>query len=371
MRARAATTAIFFATGGIFASWGARIPAVQERLDLSAGELAIAILGIEGGAVLGLPLGGALTTRIGSRTTLRIGFVAYASAMAAVGAAPGLAALTAALALTAAATSLNDVAMNVQGVELERRCRRPILSGLHAGHSFGVLAGAAIGTAAAAADVDVAAHFGAVAAAGLAGGLLPTLWLVDEPRDAGAPMLARPTGRLAGLAAIAFCAFLIDGTAIQWSAVHLRTEGASHALAATGFATFALAVAVGRLAGDRVIARFGRAPVVRGAGLLTAAGCGVAIAAPGPAVALVAWALVGAGVAVIAPAVLGAAPAAGDLPPGVAIAAVTTVGYMGSFTGPPAVGGLAELTSVSDALGLMLAACAVVALLARRSLPPR
>ena len=72
MRARAATTVVFFATGGIFASWASRIPAVQERLDLSAGELAIAILGIEGGAVLGLPLGGALTTRIGSRWTLRI-----------------------------------------------------------------------------------------------------------------------------------------------------------------------------------------------------------------------------------------------------------------------------------------------------------
>jgi predicted MFS family arabinose efflux permease len=82
---RTATTVVFFATGGIFASWGARIPAVQERLDLSAGELAIAILGIEGGAVLGLPLGGALTTRIGSRWTLRLGFTAYAAAMVAVG----------------------------------------------------------------------------------------------------------------------------------------------------------------------------------------------------------------------------------------------------------------------------------------------
>jgi MFS family permease len=369
--ARAATAVVFFATGLVFASWGARIPAVQDRLDLSPGELAIAVIGIEGGAILGLPVGGALATRIGSRPSLRIGFTLYATAMVAVGAAPGLASLTAALAVTAAATSINDVAMNVQGVELERRYGRPVLSGLHAGHSFGVLGGALLGAAAAAADVGVLAHFAAVAAAGLAGGMLATRWLVAEPRIDGAPMLARPSGRLAGLAAIAFCAFLIDGTAIQWSAVHLRTEGASHALAATGFATFALAVAVGRLAGDRVIARFGRAPVVRGAGLLTAAGCGVAIAAPGPAVALVAWALVGAGVAVIAPAVLGAAPAAGDLPPGVAIAAVTTVGYMGSFTGPPAVGGLAELTSVSDALGLMLAACAVVALLARRSLPPR
>ena len=368
MRARAATTGVFFITGGIFASWASRIPAVQERLDLSAGELAIAILGIEGGAVLGLPLGGALATRIGSRWTLRIGFLVYPAGMVVVGWAPSLAVLTAALAVTTVAVSLNDVAMNVQGVELERRARQPVMSRLHAGHSFGVLGGALVGTAAAAAGVSVGAHFSAVAAAGLVGGLLATLWLVDEPREAGAPMLARPSGPLAGLAVIAFCCFLIDGAATQWSAVHMGTEGAGQGLAAAAFATFALAVAVGRLAGDRVIDRLGRARTVQAAGLITAAGFVLAMAAPGPVTALVAWAVIGAGVAVVAPAVLGAAPLVGDLPPPVAIAAVTTVGYLGSFTGPPAIGALAELTGVSAALGLALAASAAIALLAPASL---
>ncbi len=51
MRARVATTMVFFATGAVWASWAARTPAMQDKLDLSAGELAIAILGIEGGAV--------------------------------------------------------------------------------------------------------------------------------------------------------------------------------------------------------------------------------------------------------------------------------------------------------------------------------
>jgi MFS family permease len=369
--ARAATTVVFFATGGIFASWGARVPAVQEELGLSAGELAIAIVGIEGGAVLGLPLGGALTTRIGSRRTLRIGFAGYATAMAAVGAAPSLAALTAALALTAAATSLNDVAMNVQGVELERRHRRPILSSLHAGHSFGVLTGAAIGTAAAAIGVGVAVHFGLVAAAGLVAGVVATLWLVDEERQVGVPLLARPGGRLAGLAAIAFCGFLIEGAAIQWSAAHLRGEGAGHGLAAAAFATFALAIAFGRLVGDRVIERAGRSRSVRGGGLVAAAGVALAMLAPGPAIALAGWGLLGAGVAVVAPAVLGAAPDVSPLPAPVAIAAVTTVGYLGSFTGPPAIGALAELTSVSAALVVALAAAAAIAALAPASLRRR
>jgi MFS family permease len=366
--ARAATTVVFFATGGIFAAWGARTPAIQEELALSAGQLAIAILGIEGGAVFGLPLGGALTTRLGSRRTLRIGFVLDALGMVIVGTAPSLPSLTAALAVTAAATSLNDVAMNVQGVELERRAERPVLSGMHAGHSFGVLAGAAIGAGAAAAGIGIGLHFTAVAAAGLVAGTIATFRLVDEPRDGGAPLLARPTGRLVGLAVLAFCGFLIEGTAIQWSAVHVRAGGAGEGVAAAGFAAFALSVALGRVIGDRVLDRSGRPRAVRAAGLVSAVGVGVAMLAPAPVVAIGGWALLGAGVALVAPAVLGAAPDVTDLPAPVAIAAVTTVGYLGSFSGPPLIGALAEVTSVSAALVLALVAAVAIAVLAPVSL---
>jgi MFS family permease len=365
--ARVATTAVFFVTGAVFASWAARIPAVQDRLGLSPGELAVAILGIEGGAVLGLPLGGTLAARFGSRAGLRFGFSAYCCGMAAIGLAPGLAWLTAALAITAAAISINDVCMNVQGIELEARRGQPVLSGMHAGHSFGVLGGAVLGAGAAAAGIGVREHFTAVALAGLIAGLAATRWLLEERREPGRPRVARPNRRLAGLAAVAFCAFLIDGTAINWSAVHLRAEGAGPALAAAAFAAFALAVALGRLAGDRLLARFGRGRVVRSGGAVALAGCVAIVAATGPAAALGGWAVLGLGVAVIAPAVLGAAPAAGSMSAPAAVAAVTTVGYLGSFTGPPAVGGLAELVGVSASLSLMAVACVAVIALAIRA----
>jgi hypothetical protein len=363
-RARAATVVVFFVTGAVFASWGARIPAVQDELGLSTGGLAVAILGVEAGAVAGLPLGGMLVTGLGSRTCLRLGFSVYPPAMVAVALAPSLAALAGALAVTAAANSVVDVAMNAQGVELERRFGRPVLSGMHAGHSFGVLAGGLVGTAAAALAIGVPAHFAAVAVLGTLAGLLATTALVREPLRDGGPLLARPSGRLAVLGAIAFCAFLIDGTAANWTAVHLRSEhAAGPALAAAGFSAFALTVALGRLAGDRVVAALGRPRTVRAAGLLVTAAAAIVVAAPSAAAAVTGWALLGAGVAVVAPAVLGAAPAASPLPPPVAIAAVTTVGYLGSFTGPPALGAIAELTGLSAALGLLAAAGATVVLL--------
>jgi MFS family permease len=135
--ARAATTLIFFLTGAVIAAWSTRLPAIREGLQLSNGALGVAILGLEAGAIAGLPAGGALVARAGSRAALRAGFVGYPLGLFAVSLAADVAPLAAALAAMAVANSVVDVAMNAQGVELERRYERPLLSGLHAGHSFG------------------------------------------------------------------------------------------------------------------------------------------------------------------------------------------------------------------------------------------
>src|SRR3954470_1123968 len=264
-RARAATALIFLLTGAVFAAWSTRLPAIKEHLGLSDGALAVAILGLEAGAVAGLPLGGAVVARAGSRTALRASFTVYPLGLVAVSLATGVATLVAALAAMALANSVVDVAMNAQGVELERRARRPLLSGMHAGHSFGLAAGGLAGTLAAAGGVPVRAHFALTGAVGLAAGLAATRGLVRERATGSERRFVLPRGRLAVLGLIAFCAFLLDGAAYNWSAVHLRTErGAGPGLAAAACMVFALTLAVGRLAGDRLVGRFGRVRVVRG-----------------------------------------------------------------------------------------------------------
>jgi MFS family permease len=303
--ARVATTVVFFMTGFVIAAWGTRVPAIQERLALSPGEFAMAVLGLEAGAVIGLPTGGALCSRLGSRLSLLVGFSLYPTALFAATLAPGLAWLAASLMVMAAATSVVDVAMNVQGVELERRYRRPILSGLHAGHPFGMLVGALVGTAAAAADLSVVAHFAFTGSIGLVAGTAATRWLVTEGRRPGQPVLARPSGRLLLVGLVAFCAFLLDGTAYNWSAAHLHDDrAAGPAVAAAGFTAFTLALALGRLAGDRLIARFSRIRVVQASGLIAAVGSLLAITAADVPMTLAGWAVLGTGVAVVAPAVL-------------------------------------------------------------------
>jgi MFS family permease len=164
---------------------------------------------------------------------------------------------------------------------------------------------------------------------------------------------------------------LCEGGANDWSAVHLRAEhGAGETLAAAAFAAFSLALAAGRLAGDRIVARLGRRRAVRTGGAVAAAGLVLAIATGAPGPALAGWTVFGAGLSLIAPTIIGAAPGASSAAAPAAIAAVTTLGYLGSFAGPPLVGALAELASLSLALGLLGAAAATIALLAPRALAP-
>lgn len=367
--ARRGAMVMFTVAGWLPAAWATRIPAIKADLDLSAGALALGILGLEAGAIVGLPTGAALVARLGSPRALRIGFAAFAPALIAVGLAGNLAALAAALLAMALANSVVDVAMNAQGVELERRSRRPLLSGLHAGHPFGLVVGGLTGTAAAAADVSVVAHFAAVGAIGLAGALAATRWLLAERDQGRQPAFVRPSRRLLLLGLLAFCAFGLDGAAYNWSAVDLRTEhAAGAALAAAAFTGFALTLTIGRLFGDRLIARFGRVHVVQACGAVAAAGGLLVVIVPGAGLALVGWALFGLGLAAVAPTVLGAAPQTGDAPPAVAIAAVTTVGYLGSFAGPPAIGALAQASSLSTALAALVVVSALLTILARPAL---
>jgi MFS family permease len=362
-RARRATWALFAVTGLLAATWASRMPAVQDRLELSPGGLAVVVLGLEGGALAGLPVGAALVGRLGSRGALSVAVPVFAPGLVAAALAPTLGWLVAAVAIWAAANSVVDVALNAQGVELEARAGRPVLSGLHSGQGAGLLCGAAAGTAAAALDLPLPVHAAVVGVAGLLVALPVTAALVREPRRAAARgPRTRPHRRLAPLGAVAFCVFLLDGAATTWLAVHLRSAHDTGAgPAAAGYLGFAAALVLGRLAGDRLTARTSRRAVVRGCALGTAAGVACAVLAPGVVGAVAGWVLTGLALGPLAPTVLGAAPAIGGASAPRALAAVTTVGYLGSFSGPPVVGLLAERWDLPGALLLLVVAGLVAA----------
>jgi predicted MFS family arabinose efflux permease len=370
--ARRAATLVFAATGTIAGAWAGRLPAIQEGLGLSAAQLSAVILAIEGGAIAGLPAGGALVTRFGSERCLRAGYALFATAFGLAAVAPSLVALMAVVGVKAAANSTVDVAANAAGVALERRERRPLLPSLHAAHSLGVAIGGLSAVVAALAGIGPAAHFAAIGLAALSLGAWASRRLGGGEPPPRTRARRRPSRRLALIGLMAFCALLVEGVASNWSAVHLHSGlGAPPALASAAFTGFALTLALGRLAAGRLVARHGRVAVVRAAGLAAAAAAGVVVAAPSPPVAVAGWAALGIAIAGVTPIAFAAAPDASAAPAPVAIASATTVGYLGSFSGPPLVGLIAGASGLATGLAVLVPAALGVAVLAGPAMPSR
>ncbi len=367
-RARLAVVVAFLVSGAAFANWAARIPAVKDDVGLSTGELGIALLGPAIGSLVSMPLAGVLMVRHGSRVVTRVTLVLFCAVLPLPALARSLPALLAALVLLGVGNGALDVAMNGQAVAVEQRYGRPLLAGFHGIWSLGALSGALTGGVAAAAGLAPLPHLVLAAALLLAVGAAATRWLLPAVADRverPSLRLARPSRVLALLSAIAFCGLLCEGAAYDWSAVYLRDSlGASEGLAVSGYVAFALTMTGGRLVGDAVRARVGSRLLLGCAAAVAAAGLGAGLALANPVAAVAGFALLGVGLSCLVPIVLSAAGSASGLPAGAAIAAISTVGYLGFIVGPPLIGGLGELTTLPAALGVVVALTALVALMA-------
>lgn len=370
-RARWALATIFFVNGAIFGSWAPHIPIVQERLGLGPALLGAALLAIAIGALVTMILGGIVMGRIGSAWPTQVSTLAFCACLPLVALAPSLTTLVLAFLAFGAANGIMDVAMNAHGVAVERRLGRAVMSSFHGMFSLGGLVGAGAG-AVLLGRVDPTTHI-LLATAVLAVLALPAVCLLLPGRadlgQSGAGF-GLPTRTTFGLGALCFLAMMSEGAVLDWSAAYLREDlGADAGFAASGFAAFSAAMAAARFGGDGLRHRLGAVPLVRGSVLLAGGGLGLALLAGTPLASILGFACAGLGLANAVPVLYGAA---GRLPgelPATAIAAVATTGYLGFLAGPPLIGFAAEVSSLRVALGILVVACALVALFARAARP--
>jgi MFS family permease len=363
MSPRAAITTIFALNGVVLGTWGARIPAIQDRLDVGPGALAVALAGLAAGALIAMPTAGRLVSRHGSAVVVRIAVVVLGALLILPAVMPTLALVVVATFLVGLANGSLDVSQNAQGVEVERAEGRTIFSSMHAAFSFGGLIGAGVGAASAAVDLSAGVSFAIAGAGTIVVGLFAGRGLIaDGPPPAsahddhvnadGAPRRRN----LWPLRALAFASLFCEGAAMDWSAVHLRDIGATSAVAALAYGAFSVAMAFGRLSGDRLVERLGPVTLARRGGAIAGGAMAVSLIAGVPVVGLLAYVAIGAGLSVVIPLVFRAAAGGGDAGP--ALASVTTTGYLGLLSGPPIIGAVASLTSVPGALVLVLVAAA-------------
>lgn len=350
---RLAVLVAFFVNGALLAAWVSRIPSVQTTLNLSEGALGIVLLGMGTGVLVALSLAGGLIGRFGSRFVTIAGAIAMVVFLPFLALAPNAITLWIALFLFGAATSTMDVAMNDQAVLVEQRSQKPLMSSFHGSWSIGALAGAMLGAGIAGLSFGPIPHFifastlFFILMALVSRYLLPT----EGKKEKGESMFRLPPRVVWPLGAIAFCAAIGEGAMADWSGVYLnRTFQTTVAFAALGFAAFSLTMTIGRFAGDWLAAKFNPVPVVRFGGLLAFIGIMAAIITTEPFVVLLGYAAVGLGVANVVPLSFSAAGKLSNLPAGVGIAGVATIGYAGFLAGPPLIGLIAEATSLRFAM---------------------
>ncbi|MEU2158241.1 MFS transporter [Streptomyces sp. NPDC019396] len=360
IRARYAVAAVFCVHGAVTGSFATRIPWVQDHAGVGAGLLGIALAFPAIGASLAMPLAGTVSHRFGARAALRGLLALWTLSLVLPALSPHVYALCAALFVYGATAGMADVAMNALGVEIEDRLDRSIMSGLHGMWSVGALIGSAAGTLAAHLGSDARLHHLIASAVLTVLGLLACRHVLDlrsAPDEAPPPRFALPPRSALVIGAIGFCGVFAEGASLDWSAVYLRDGlGTSAGLAAASTTAFALTMAVARLAGDRVVDRFGPVRTVRVGGVLATAGGVLVVLAPDPLAAMAGFGCIGLGIAVVVPLAFAAAGRSGSNP-SLSIAGVATITYTSGLIAPSAIGGIADLTSlvVSFALVTVLA----------------
>lgn len=371
-----------FALNGVFiGSWAARIPAVMARHGLDNGQLGLLFLLIGLGALASFTQAGGLADRLGAARVTRWCALAYAVTLVAIGLAPSVWMLGLVLMLFGASHGAMDVTMNAWASDVEKRLGRSAMSSIHAMWSFGAGAGAAGGYVASALGLSVAVHFAVIAVVwlGLAWPFIgPSASAVtapkakpgaetakpQSPRRKRQPVLALPRGALILVGLIALSSGLGEGAMADWSAVYLRdVVGLEEARAALGYALFSISMVSVRLVVDGAITRAGPVAVARVSALTAALGI---LLVTGPATAtssFIGFVLMGAGYAALIPLAFSRAASDPHVPPGQAIAAVSTLGYGAMLLGPPVIGQISELGSLRLAFALLGGFAVLVALL--------
>ncbi|MER7854175.1 MFS transporter [Streptomyces bacillaris] len=357
-RARVAVAAVFAVHGAVTGSFATRVPWIQDHAGVSAGQLGLALAFPAIGASIAMPLAGRISHRFGARTALRGLLALWTLALILPALAPNLLTLCAALFVYGATAGMSDVAMNALGVEVENRLDKSIMSGLHGMWSVGALIGSAAGTVAAHVGADARLHHTLAALVLTALGLAACRGVLDlrgEPDEEPPPRFTLPPKSALVIGAVGFCAVFAEGASLDWSAVYLRDVlGSSDGVAAASTTAFALTMAVARLAGDRIVDRFGAVRTVRVGGALATAGGLLVVFSPSPAAAMGGFGLLGLGVAVVVPLAFAAAGRSGPNP-SQAIAGVATITYTSSLIAPSAIGALAETTSLVASFGVVTA----------------
>jgi fucose permease len=374
---RVAVAAAFATNGFVYGSWVGRVPALAGQVGADEGALGVALLGQVMGLLAGASLGGHACAGFGTRRVTALALPAMCLALVVLSLPGTIVWLTVAFFLIGLTVGTLDVAMNISAVFVTKQLARPLMSFFHGVFSVGALAGAGGAALAAAVGATTGPHFAVVAVIGLVllARVTRSLPRIGEDRATPAGGRTERNGRMPIrqpvlwlIAMTLFCAGIGEGAMANWSVLFLVEErDLAHSAGAVGYVVFSITTAVTRFLGEPLERRLGPFKLLRCSGAIAAAGILSAVVLPSATAGYLGLALAGAGFALVFPVAIGQAGKAGERM-GTSgereVGFVSAIAYIGVVLGPPAIGGVADLSSLAVALAGVSALVSMVVLFA-------
>ena len=354
---RIAVKIIFFLNGFIHANLYSRLPRVQEQFSIDNGTLGFVLLASSIGAIGAMPFTGWFIIRFGSRRITLFSIFLYCLLVPFVPWTFYLTGLMTLFFLMGISAGMLDVSMNAQAVMVEKELGKPIMTSFHALFSIGMMLGAGMGSLFSLLNTPLFTHLGIITIISVIISFFMRYYLIhDKPiaKQEG-PAFRLPNAAMISIGIIAFCSMLGEGAMADWSTIYLeKVSNADASLAPLGLAAFALAMTIGRIVGDNARSRLGDQRLILICGIIASAGLSISILLHDPYVVIIGFFLVGIGLSAVVPIAYSIAGNTPDLPPGVGLAMVTTVGYSGFLVGPPIIGFIADWQTLRVAFTFVL-----------------
>lgn len=345
----------FFIAGITFASWASRIPDVKLKHHLNEAELGAILFALPAGALLSLPISGWMVSKWGSRTVMLVAALLYPFVLAFLGASETVFLLTSFLFAFGFLGNTMNISVNTQAIAVEGLYGRSIMASFHGIWSLAGFMGAIFGTLMIAAGLDPLKHFIIMALVMIV--LAIIMKFGRMPKDAvmgNHPLFVKPDQALLKLGLIAFCCMAAEGTMFDWSGIYFqKVVQAPKGLVTLGYSAFMGTMALGRFLGDGLVLRFGRKEILQVSGIIIATGLFIAVFFPTLVFATVGFLLVGLGVSSVVPILYSQAGKSTTMNAGMALASVSSIGFLGFFMGPPLIGFIAEAFGLQWSFGII------------------
>ena len=367
----------FLLRGFIQGSWYPRIPGVVSDVNVNPAQLGVIFFIYALGNIVAFTLAARFIARMGSPRTHMLFALPFALIVVALSITSGTIAFAVGMFIFGLFTGGYDLSTSVQGAVVERRTGTQLISALYGFFSVGALTGSLVSGTLAQAGVAISLQFtvlGVIAIpitvvitnAMMADDVVPA-----DPTGVRRRRLSLPPKVLLPLGFTIICIALGEETINNWVALYLReTLEASPAVGGAAYTMFAIATAVGRLTGDKVIARLGIDRTLIAGSLMAAIGVGAGMIINQPWVIIAGYTLMGLGLAVVVPVTYRRANQIPGIPPAQAVATVASIGFTGFLLGPLLIGTIADIASLRMAILIVAVVITGVALLAKLNPTP-